>query len=287
MDLFLKLFLDATHLGSFSLKILLQTLSISFFAFFSEILFLGLGKSSIIRLIKKPNKSSFLDLYCYILSLTKLFDFFTFLFTFGIFYFLISLLTKVIHFDLASYISNYYLQFIVVFIFSDFIDYLRHRFNHLKHFWELHAYHHSATEFNLITTSRGSFFEAGFNSMFFALVFVVVGGSYEPILAVILVREWYVHMLHSNVKWNLGLFGKYIFISPLDHQLHHSIDKEDYDKNFGLIFVWWDKLFGTYKKNDLLTIQYGIPDNYFHNMSFFKSQIYSFKRFLSSFSSKS
>ena len=225
-----------------------------------------------------------IDFYCYFLSVFKLFDFLVFILTFGIFYFLISVLTSYVNLDLAKWLPNKYFQFIIVFIFSDFIDYLRHRFNHLKHFWELHAYHHSATEFNLITTSRGSLFEAGFNSIFFSIVYVVVGGSYEPILFVVFLREWYVHILHSNVKWNLGVFGRFVFISPMDHQLDHSILKENYDKNFGLIFVWWDKIFGTYKKNKDLNLKIGIPNNYFHQMSFFKGQLHSFNRFIKSLS---
>jgi sterol desaturase/sphingolipid hydroxylase (fatty acid hydroxylase superfamily) len=283
-EAFLALFMEASHLNSFNLFFLFKTLTISMLAFVTEMFFLGIRKSTLYKLSKKPSKSLLLDLYCYLLSVTKLFDFLMFILTFGIFYFLISILTNYINLDLARLVPNRYLQFVLVFIFSDFIDYLRHRFNHLKHFWELHAYHHSATEFNLITTSRGSLFEAGFNSIFFSVVYVVVGGSYEPIVAVVILREWYVHVLHSNVKWDLGVFGKYIFISPMDHQLHHSVMKEDYDKNFGLIFVWWDKLFGTYKKNRDANLKIGVPDNYFHQMSFFKGQIHSFNRFLKSLS---
>lgn len=282
-DKFLALFLNASQLHSFNLLFLFKSLLISIVGLIVELFFVGWENSSLNRIFKVRSKSTVNDLYCYFFSITKLFEFFSFIFTFGIFYFVISLIVKTINFDITLIIPNKILQFIFVMILSDFVDYVRHRFNHLKHFWELHAYHHSATEFNLITTSRGSIFEAAFNSIFYALVFIIVGASFEPIIFFVITREWYVHMLHSNVKWDLGLLGKFIFISPLDHQLHHSIEKEDYDKNFGLIFVWWDKIFGTYKRNVNRDITYGIPDNYFNDLPFFKAQFNALKLFFKSF----
>ena len=51
----------------------------------------------------------------------------------------------------------------------------------------------------------------------------------------------------------------YIFISPAQHQTHHSIDAKHYDKNFGLIFAFWDWLFGTlYVPKGYEKLEFGI-----------------------------
>uniref|UniRef100_UPI0025E259C1 sterol desaturase family protein n=1 Tax=Yoonia sp. TaxID=2212373 RepID=UPI0025E259C1 len=53
------------------------------------------------------------------------------------------------------------------------------------------------------------------------------------------------NLRHSHIWVNYPTWVSYIFISPAQHQTHHSIDPKHFDKNFGLIFAFWDWLFGT------------------------------------------
>ncbi len=275
---FILVFAHASQITKFSLSFFLSSLGISTFAFLIELLIVGWSNSALKRTISKPSKSAWIDNLCYLLSITKLFEFISFVSTLGIFYFLISLLQHVMQPNLGSYIPNKYIQFAFLFILADFINYLRHRFNHWGALWELHNYHHSAKEFNIITSTRGSFLEAGFNSIFFSIIYFIGGISLEPIVLVIVARELHIQLNHSNINSSYGIIGKYILLTPLDHKLHHSIHQEDYDKNFGAVFKWWDILFKTYKK-PCTPIEIGITDADYENESFIRGQLNANKRF--------
>ena len=60
---------------------------------------------------------------------------------------------------------------------------------------------------------------------------------------------------HSHFWISYGPVLSHVFISPAQHQIHHSADKKHWDKNFGGTFALWDWLFGTLyiprKKEDL------------------------------------
>jgi sterol desaturase/sphingolipid hydroxylase (fatty acid hydroxylase superfamily) len=276
---FIQKFLKASQLSNWTFKAFLITIFSSISAFILEILAVG-WKNSGLKKILNLSKSAKQDLWCYLLSIVNVFDFIVFVSTLGIFYVLTSLLDKYIHFQFTNHLSNPIFQFIILFIFADLIHYIRHRFNHWGVFWELHAHHHSATEFNLITTVRGSFWEAGFNSVFYSLVYLIGGFYIENILLVHALRDIHLHLCHSNVNWNYGIFGKYVFITPLDHRLHHSVKRENYDLNFGAVFKWWDILFSTYKKNNNAQLEIGIDDKTIVDSSFFKGQWYASVQFL-------
>ena len=74
---------------------------------------------------------------------------------------------------LINKIESPIVVFILVFAISDFKHYIWHYFMHKRPFWELHKYHHSATEFNLITTTRGHFLEKGFLTIIDVFVFLL------------------------------------------------------------------------------------------------------------------
>ena len=57
-------------------------------------------------------------------------------------------------------------------------------------------------------------------------------------------------VLHSSIKSDWGFIGRYIFVSPSAHRIHHSIKREHYGKNFGNTFIFWDRLFKTFIKPD-------------------------------------
>ena len=59
-------------------------------------------------------------------------------------------------------------------------------------------------------------------------------------------------LLHSSIKSNWGVLGKYIIVSPFAHRIHHSIERKQYGKNFGNTFIYWDRLFATYKPHSVV-----------------------------------
>ena len=263
----LEVFLEISGIAAFSLKFILINLAIFFSAAMVDLFVLGWENSSIKRLFFIRNKSARGDLWCWLLSVFCLYDFFALFFSFGLFYVLSSIIYQADSIKILELIPTAALQFTVLVLLGDLKHYLWHRFMHFMPFWDLHKYHHSAEELNLITTARGHFLEKGFLLIFDSLLFVLLGAPIEFYMAYIILKEFYAQILHSNLNWSLGWVGRHILISPRAHRIHHSNSREYFDKNFGTLFIFWDKLFGTYKDTtEKITI--GVENNQYNKKGF-------------------
>lgn len=139
-------------------------------------------------------------------------------------------------------------MFIAVFIFKDFAGYWIHRFEHkVNYFWNRHIIHHSSEEFNLACALRQSISEIfSFTVIFLIpLAFLGVPPTVFAIVAPIhlFLQFWY-HTRHIN---KMG-FLENIIVTPSHHRVHHAINPQYLDKNFSQIFIFWDKLFGTFQQ---------------------------------------
>ena len=140
-----------------------------------------------------------------------------------------------------------WLSIIVAFIVQDFMGYWMHRLNHrVNVFWNRHIIHHSSEEFNLSCALRQSISEIFRFSAILMIPAAIFGipASIFAILAPIhlFMQFWY----HTRLIDKLG-FLEYIIVTPSHHRVHHAINKEYLDKNYGQIFIIWDKLFGTFQ----------------------------------------
>ncbi|WP_193221965.1 sterol desaturase family protein [Amylibacter sp. SFDW26] len=148
----------------------------------------------------------------------------------------------------------------IIFLGSDFIAYWLHRIYHdSKLLWPIHSVHHSAEVLTPATTYRQHPF-AIFISTFVQSVFY---GSVQGIFLGLFATEFttaeifginafyfgfliLIHNFHHSHIWiNFGPFWSKMFISPAQHQIHHSIAIEHHDKNFGEMLAIWDWIFGT------------------------------------------
>lgn len=151
--------------------------------------------------------------------------------------------------------------------------YLKHRVPIL---WELHKVHHSAEVMTPATALRRHPIEAIFGALVTALVMGVgialwvfaFGQNPMPITVfgtlagVWLWRLAGYNLRHSHIWISYGDFWNRIFISPAQHQVHHSRAPEHYDTNFGHIFSFWDALFGTlYLPKHEERVEFGIDEN--------------------------
>jgi len=279
----LEVFLQISGIAAFSLKFILINLAIFFSAAVVDFIVLGWDNSSIKRLFFNRTKSASGDLWCWVLSVFSLYDFFALLFSFGLFYVLSSSINQAGGLKLLELIPTVGLQFTVLVLLGDLKHYFWHRFMHFMPFWELHKYHHSAEELNLITTARGHFIEKGFLLIFDSVLFVLLGAPIEFYIAYIILKEFYAQILHSNLNWSLGWVGRYILISPRAHRIHHSNALEYFDKNFGTLFIFWDKLFGTYKDTtEKITI--GVENNQYNKKGFWPDMVEGTRAFVFAFS---
>jgi sterol desaturase/sphingolipid hydroxylase (fatty acid hydroxylase superfamily) len=145
----------------------------------------------------------------------------------------------------------------------DFIGaWLIHWIEHkVKWMWKFHIIHHTDTWVDTTTANRHHPGESVFRAVF-ALMAVVILGA--PIWLVYLYQSLSVlfsQFNHANirlVKWLDNLLS-WIIVSPDMHKVHHHFVQPLTDTNYGNIFSFWDRIFGTYASvQDVNALQYGI-----------------------------
>ena len=123
--------------------------------------------------------------------------------------------------------------------------YAYHRASHrINFFWATHLVHHQSEEYNLGTALRQSWFTA-LTSWLFYLPLAVLGFSPIMFLVAHTGNTLYQFWIHARNVGKLGVFEK-VLNTPSHHRVHHGIDPEYIDKNYGGIFIVFDRLFGTF-----------------------------------------
>lgn len=279
---FLNKILVASNFLNITAVILLINTGIVLVCMVLELLINGWEQSALRRVVSYKDKSTRGDVMCWLLSVFGLYDFFVFLFSFGVFYVFSGFIQSKFYLGLGDYAPNKEVLFALIFVLGDLKHYLWHFFMHkLKPFWEVHKYHHSATSFNLITTARGHFIEAGAFSLFNALLFALIGAPPELYAALYAIREIWALWLHSNVEIRLGWVGKNILVTPAAHWVHHSKEERHYDKNFGTFFVFWDRMFGTYHIPEKVR-EIGINNDPYNQKGFWRDMFIGVRLFVKS-----
>lgn len=146
------------------------------------------------------------------------------------------------------HITTTWLTYVIAFFVIDFAGYWVHRWSHhINILWNLHIIHHSSEEFNLACALRQSI-TMFVNPFTFLLIPAALVGVPPEVIATVgplhLFAQFWYHTQHIN---KMGFLEK-IIVTPSHHRVHHAINKEYLDKNLGQIFIFWDKLFGTYQE---------------------------------------
>ncbi len=143
---------------------------------------------------------------------------------------------------------------------ADFVYYWEHRIAHqVRVLWTQHAVHHSSRHMNIVVAVRFGPFE-GVASTLFHLPLVLIGFPPELVFFGILVVLTYQTWIHTELIGRLGpLEG--ILNTPSNHRVHHGCDDKYIDKNYGGILIVWDRLFGTYQREEE-TPRYGLKRDF-------------------------
>jgi sterol desaturase/sphingolipid hydroxylase (fatty acid hydroxylase superfamily) len=133
----------------------------------------------------------------------------------------------------------------VAVILFDFCNYWVHRAGHeCAVFWAAHAVHHQSQDFNLsVALRQGS--AVGLLGWVFFLPMALIGVPPENFGIAALVLVLYGYWVHTQHIGKLGWFD-HVFSSPSNHRVHHAINAEYLDRNYGALLMIWDKLFGTF-----------------------------------------
>ena len=161
---------------------------------------------------------------------------------------------------------------VVVMDFGFFVShYLMHRLTVL---WQFHELHHSAEVLTPITVYRVHPVEELVGGLVGAVVGAIVGVLYgsafrreTDILTIfgvnVIILGFFLFgntLRHSHIWLSYGPVMSRLFISPAQHQIHHSTDPKHWNKNFGYIFAIWDLFCKTlYVPQHRETLQFGVP----------------------------
>jgi len=144
----------------------------------------------------------------------------------------------------------FWLAVVVSVVVMDFIIYLQHVMVHaVPAFWRLHRMHHADLDYDVTTGARFHPLEI-FLSMLIKFATILVLGP--PIVAVVVfevVLNATAMFNHGNIRLPLGLdrWLRWLVVTPDMHRVHHSVEDDEANSNFGFNLPWWDRLFGTYR----------------------------------------
>ena len=158
---------------------------------------------------------------------------------------------------------------LTVFIIDDFSRFFIHRAYH-KHplLWRFHAVHHSATRLSPFTLYRVHIIENIINATRSILVHGLLGGIFMYLfVGKITALEVFgasifslafnlagANLRHSHIWFSFVPLERF-FISPAQHQIHHSANPKHLDKNFGVMLPYCDQLFGTWLNSKEQTVK--------------------------------
>ena len=133
----------------------------------------------------------------------------------------------------------------------DFTIYLQHRvFHRFKILWRLHKVHHTDLDYDVSTGVRFHPLSIFISAAIKFFLILLLG----PLAIAVLISEIVLNATsmfnHSNIKLpnKLDKFLRYFIVTPDMHRIHHSVDVNEHNQNFGFNFTWWDKLLKTYKE---------------------------------------
>jgi sterol desaturase/sphingolipid hydroxylase (fatty acid hydroxylase superfamily) len=160
-------------------------------------------------------------------------------------------------FDISS--GSLWIQIILTLIVIDFVYYWFHRTSHrVRFFWGIHMNHHSSEEMNFLVSLRQAWFNPLFRLPFFFILPLI---GFDPLLTFVVGAAstlWAV-IQHTQTIGKLGPL-EWFMVTPSAHRVHHGVNIEYLNKNFGNLFIVWDRIFGTYAEEKEEVI-FGLTNN--------------------------
>ena len=148
--------------------------------------------------------------------------------------------------DLASLMPTW-AMWVMTFVLIDFVFYIYHRMSHRVRFlWAIHMSHHSSEEMNFAVSFRQAWFGPVSKIPFF-IVLPLLGLDPTIIAVAGVVSTLWGIVGHTQIFGKLGPL-EWIFNTPSHHRVHHGSNAQYIDKNYGNLFIIWDRIFGTFEE---------------------------------------
>ncbi|WP_010489341.1 sterol desaturase family protein [Pseudomonas sp. S9] len=151
------------------------------------------------------------------------------------------------HFGQLELAADSLWVWLFAFVMYDFCYYWNHRLGHERSvLWAAHSVHHQSEEYNLTTALRETSTGFIFGWIFY-LPMALVGVPPMVFLAVASLNLLYQFWVHTRHIPKLGWF-EWVFITPSNHRVHHAQNQIYMDRNYGGVFILWDRFFGSFQE---------------------------------------
>jgi alkylglycerol monooxygenase len=135
---------------------------------------------------------------------------------------------------------------IILLLTTDLVWYWYHRIGHeVNIIWAAHVVHHQSEAFNYTVSARITSAQAIVRNTFWCIL-PWAGFHPDMVIAMLVVHGTYSFFTHTQLVPRLGWL-EYVLITPSHHRVHHASNEKYLNKNYGDLFVFWDKLFGTFQ----------------------------------------
>lgn len=145
----------------------------------------------------------------------------------------------------------YWLALPLAVVAMDFVIWLQHVMVHaVPALWRLHRVHHADLDYDLTTGARFHPMEI-ILSMGVKFATITLLGA--PVLAVVVFEVLLsacAMFNHGNIRLSdlVDRVLRWLLVTPDMHRVHHSVEDDESNSNFGFNLTWWDRLFGTYRE---------------------------------------
>lgn len=152
------------------------------------------------------------------------------------------------HYQIFDIPGNFWI-WIGLILATDFVWYWYHRLGHeVNFFWAAHIVHHHSEEFNFTAAARITTFQAIIRTGFWCIL-PFLGFHPKMVINMLLVHGAYSFFTHTQVIGRIKWL-EYVFVTPSVHGVHHASDEKYLDKNYGDMFTFWDRMFGTFQEEE-------------------------------------
>jgi sterol desaturase/sphingolipid hydroxylase (fatty acid hydroxylase superfamily) len=139
---------------------------------------------------------------------------------------------------------------VACFFAEDLAFYWFHRISHERRwFWASHVVHHSSQHLNFTTAVRRTWTGVLGLAFIFWLPLSLIGFPPTMVLMFFAISSVFQFFVHTEVVKRLGPL-EWVLNTPSHHRVHHAINPQYLDANYGGIFIIWDRLFGTFVSED-------------------------------------
>jgi len=150
---------------------------------------------------------------------------------------------------------NYYqlpllLSVVIAVVVMDLVIYIQHVMVHaMPLLWRLHRVHHADLDYDVTTGARFHTLEIIFSMLVKFATILLLGPSVVAVIIFEVMLNATAMFNHANVKLPLSVDRvlRLFLVTPDMHRVHHSVEDNETNSNFGFSLPWWDRIFGTYR----------------------------------------